>query len=66
MRLEEVTFFSQGCKLVGTIKKPEDAREPLPVLVEGPGWMALSRNALSDLFHAGLVRVVGRVGQRLF
>ena len=55
MQVKEVTFFSQGCKLVGTIKKPDDAREPLPVLVEGPGWMALSKNALSDLFHEGLV-----------
>jgi pimeloyl-ACP methyl ester carboxylesterase len=57
MQIEEVTFYSDGIKLAGWLKKPDSiSGGPPPVLVEGPGWLAVASNALSALYHEGFVK----------
>jgi dipeptidyl aminopeptidase/acylaminoacyl peptidase len=56
VHVEQVTFYSEGCKLVGWLKRPAGAGGPLPVLVEGPGWLGLGHpSPTSEPFHEGLV-----------
>jgi uncharacterized protein len=41
VRVERVEFFSDGRRLVGQLKLPDDlAGGPLPAIVQGPGWLA--------------------------
>jgi dipeptidyl aminopeptidase/acylaminoacyl peptidase len=57
VQVEQVTFFSDGCRLVGWLKRPDRAASgPLPVLVEGPGWLGLGNpSPTSEPFHEGFV-----------
>jgi pimeloyl-ACP methyl ester carboxylesterase len=56
MLIEQVGFYSHGCRLAGQLKTPDVHLKPLPVIVEGPGWLALAANALSRKYHEGFVR----------
>ncbi|CAN5649812.1 hypothetical protein BH23CHL7_BH23CHL7_01850 [soil metagenome] len=57
MRSERVEFFSGGSRLAGIIHWPEQAAEPPPVLVQGPGWLALAcfstTDSTSEPYHRG-------------
>jgi pimeloyl-ACP methyl ester carboxylesterase len=55
MRTEEVAFYSDGCLLRGLLKHPDDSSGPWPIIVHGPGWLEKVGDALSPLFHEGLV-----------
>lgn len=57
MRVEEVRFYSEGHRLIGWLKKADQSDAPLPVLVEGPGWLGLGHpSPTSEPFHQGFVK----------
>ncbi len=55
MRTEEVTFYSEGVKVRGTLKLPgAPAAGRIPGIVQGPGWLGLRTAKLYDRYHAAL------------
>ncbi len=57
MRTEAIHFFSEGQKLGGVLHTPDGvSAAPLPVVVQGPGWMETVCSKVSEPFHEGLVR----------
>ena len=56
MRIEEVSFYSEGDRIVGTLKWPDPLPgRPIPAIVQGPGWMGLRTAKLYDRYHNALV-----------
>lgn len=52
MRSEEVSFFSEGVKVVGTLHLPEQEDQArAPVIVQGPGWLERACSPISERFH---------------
>jgi cephalosporin-C deacetylase-like acetyl esterase len=42
VREEQVSFFSDGLRIAGTLRLPDEARSaPFPAIVQGPGWLQL-------------------------
>jgi hypothetical protein len=41
MRQEKVYFYSEGCKLQGLLRLPDEGNGPWPGIVQGPGWLGL-------------------------
>lgn len=56
MQSEKVSFYSEGYKLVGVLHTPDAPEHPLPVIVQGPGWMESACSKVSEPFHEGFVR----------
>ncbi len=57
MRVEEVAFYSEGDRIVGTLKWPDSQPDrPIPAVVQGPGWMGLRTAKLYDRYHNALVQ----------
>ncbi len=55
MREERVEFISDGNRLRGILRLPDaQATEPLPVLVQGPGWLGLADAKTYVPWHQGL------------
>jgi dipeptidyl aminopeptidase/acylaminoacyl peptidase len=54
MNVHEVTFHHRGATLTGTLKLP-DASDPVPVVVQGPGWLGLRTAKLYEPYHQALV-----------
>ena len=55
MRNEEVSFYSEGVKVRGTLKLPDAAPAGrMPGIVQGPGWMGLRGAKLYDRYHTAL------------
>ena len=55
MRSEEVTFYSEGVKVRGTLKLPDaPGAGRIPGIVQGPGWLGLRTAKLYDRYHAAL------------
>jgi dipeptidyl aminopeptidase/acylaminoacyl peptidase len=55
MRTENVEFFSDGVRLRGLLRLPDrDSSEPLPALVQGPGWLGLAEAKSYVSWHEGL------------
>jgi pimeloyl-ACP methyl ester carboxylesterase len=54
MRVEEVHLYSGGCRLAGTLKLTEDATDPVPGIVQGPGWLGLRDAKLYAPYHEAL------------
>jgi dipeptidyl aminopeptidase/acylaminoacyl peptidase len=55
MRTENVEFFSDGVRLRGLLRLPDrDSSEPLPALVQGPGWLGLAEAKTYVPWHEGL------------
>lgn len=52
MRQETVHFFSEGCKLHGLLRLPDQGRGPWPTIVQGPGWLGLHDAKLYERYHA--------------
>ncbi len=51
MRQEEVSFFSEGVKLRGLLRLPDEGAGPWPGLVQGPGWLGLHDAKLYERYH---------------
>ena len=57
MQTEAIHFFSEGHKISGVLHTPDGGTAgPLPVLVQGPGWMETVCSKVSEPFHAGFTR----------
>ena len=55
MTTEEVTFFSAGSRIAGTLKLPETGSAPYPAVVQGPGWLGLRDGKNYVPCHDGLL-----------
>ncbi len=53
--VEEVHFWSHGCRLAGTLQTPDGAGGRHPVIVQGPGWMGLRSAKLYRPYHEALL-----------
>lgn len=54
MSIEEVRFYSHGSAIAGTLKLPPDAQGPVPMVVQGPGWLGLRSAKLYHPYHDAL------------
>ena len=51
MRQEEVSFYSEGVKLKGLLRLPDEGTGPWPGIVQGPGWLGLHDAKLYERYH---------------
>lgn len=51
MRQEVVNFFSEGSKLRGLLRLPDEGTGPFPGIVQGPGWLGLHDAKLYERYH---------------
>ena len=51
MRQEAVSFFSEGSKLQGLLRLPDEGSGPFPGIVQGPGWLGLHDAKLYERYH---------------
>lgn len=51
MRQETVHFYSEGCKLHGVLRLPDEGQGPWPAIVQGPGWLGLHDAKLYERYH---------------
>ncbi len=51
MRQETVHFYSEGCKLHGVLRLPDQGEGPWPAIVQGPGWLGLHDAKLYERYH---------------
>jgi hypothetical protein len=55
MHERRVSFFSQGSKLSGILRLPDkEADNPIPGIVQGPGWLGLMDAKLYVRYHEAL------------
>lgn len=54
MRTQDVSFYSEGQRITGTLHLP-DGPGPFPVVVQNPGWLELRCSAISERYHEGFV-----------
>ena len=54
---EDVTFYSHGTALAGTLRLPEDAgaNRSVAAVVQGPGWLGLRDAKLYEPYHEALL-----------
>ena len=55
MASQEISFYSQGTRLAGTLKLPDEAPSPWPGIVQGPGWLGLRDARLYHPYHEALL-----------
>jgi len=51
VRQEVVTFFSEGSRLTGRLRLPDEGSGPWPGIVQGPGWLGLHDAKLYERYH---------------
>ena len=52
MKQKDLTFVSEGSRMNGMLRLPDDAgSEPLPAVVQGPGWLGLKDSKLYIRYH---------------
>ena len=51
MREEIVSFYSEGAKLQGLLRLPDQGTGPWPGIVQGPGWLGLHDAKLYKRYH---------------
>lgn len=51
MREEVVNFYSEGAKLQGLLRTPDEGAGPWPGIVQGPGWLGLHDAKLYKRYH---------------
>jgi dienelactone hydrolase len=51
VRQETVHFYSEGCKLHGVLRLPDQGEGPWPAIVQGPGWLGLHDAKLYERYH---------------
>ncbi len=55
MRTEQVSFYSEGAKMGGILRLPNEVRDGQhPAIVQGPGWMGLKDAKLYERYHEAL------------
>ena len=54
MKTENVSWYSDGDRISGLLRLPDDAVGPLRAIVQGPGWMGLADAALYVRYHEAL------------
>ena len=52
---EDVTVWSHGCRLAATLQLPADRSQPVPAIVQGPGWLGLREAKLYVPYHEALL-----------
>src|SRR5258707_10659641 len=55
MRTTGVTFFSEGERIAGLWRTPDDGVGPFRAIVQGPGWLGLKDAKLYVRYHEALV-----------
>ena len=55
MQTEEVSFYSEGCRLTGYWRTPDTVDGPLRAIIQGPGWLGLKDAKLYVRYHQELV-----------
>lgn len=54
MKTETVEFYSEGVRLRGLLRLPDNAGETiLPAIVQGPGWLGLADSKSYESWHRG-------------
>ncbi len=56
MQTEQIHFYSERHKITGILHKPDHTTGPLPIIVQGPGWMEMVCSKVSEPFHQGFVK----------
>jgi uncharacterized protein len=56
MREEKVEFYSEGSRIAGILRSPDDGDGPWPAIVQGPGWLGLKDAKLYVRYHDALTR----------
>jgi len=51
MKQEVIGFYSEGSKLQGLLRLPDDGSGPWPGIVQGPGWLGLHDAKLYERYH---------------
>ncbi len=51
MKEQKVSFYSEGLKLSGLLRLPEQGSGPWPGIVQGPGWLGLHDAKLYERYH---------------
>jgi len=51
VRQETIQFYSEGSKLQGLLRLPEQGTGPWPGIVQGPGWLGLHDAKLYERYH---------------
>ena len=51
MKQETIYFYSEGSKLQGLLRLPEEGTGPWPGIVQGPGWLGLHDAKLYERYH---------------
>jgi alpha/beta superfamily hydrolase len=56
MREDTVQFFSEGTRVAGILRRPDDGEGRFPAIVQGPGWLGLMDSRLYVRYHEALTR----------
>lgn len=51
MREERVDFYSEGARIAGILRRPDQGDGPYPAIVQGPGWLGLKDAKLYLPYH---------------
>lgn len=54
MKTENVFWYSDGDRVSGLLRRPDDASGPLRAIVQGPGWLGLKDAELYVRYHEAL------------
>jgi len=54
MRSEDVAFYSDGARLSGIWRTPDNYDGRLPAVIQGPGWLGLKDAKLYVRYHEAL------------
>jgi dienelactone hydrolase len=54
MRTVDVAFYSEGARLSGSWRTPDQVDGPLPAIIQGPGWLGLKDAQLYVRYHEAL------------
>ena len=54
MREQTVSFYSEGARLTGILRSPDDGGGRRPAIVQGPGWLGLKDAKLYVPYHQAL------------
>ena len=54
MREQSVSFYSEGARLAGILRSPDDDDGRRPAIVQGPGWLGLKDAKLYLPYHEAL------------
>ena len=51
MKTENVSWFSDGDRISGLLRLPDEAAGPFRAIVQGPGWLGLKDAKLYERYH---------------